>query len=153
MNRRDALLALGLIALASAPGARAAAARPLVKVFKNESCGCCQLWVEHLEKAGFATEVHHLDNLGPIKESAGIPVGLGSCHTAEVGGYFVEGHVPAADIQRLLREKPDAKGLVVPRMPVGSPGMETASGKAEAYDVLLVARDGTTSVYMHHAGT
>lgn len=150
MNRREALLALGLATLAGATRADAAEAGPLVKVFKNESCGCCQLWVEHLEKAGFTTEIHHVDNLGPIKERVGIPVGMGSCHTAEVGGYFVEGHVPAADIRRLLRDKPAAKGLTVPGMPTGSPGMEGPAGKSQAYDVLLVAKDGATTVYSHY---
>ena|SRR5215510_11339651 len=152
MNRRSALLALGAAALCTRVRAENAAG-PLVKVFKNESCGCCKLWVAHVEEAGFATEVHHVDNLGPIKERVGIPVGQGSCHTAEVGGYFIEGHVSAADIQRLLREKPKAKGLTVPGMPIGSPGMEVASKQVQPYDVLLVAEDGTTTVYSHHAGT
>lgn len=77
---------------------------------------------------------------------------MGSCHTAEIGGYFVEGHVPADDIKRLLRERPDAKGLTVPAMPAGSPGMEVPSGKVDPYDVFLVLKDGTTSVYAHHGG-
>jgi hypothetical protein len=152
MNRRSALLALGAATLCG-PVRTESATGQLVKVFKNETCGCCKLWVAHLEQAGFATEVHNIDNLGPIKERVGIPVGKGSCHTAEVGGYFIEGHVPAADVRRLLREKPKAKGLTVPGMPVGSPGMEVASKQVQPYDVLLVAEDGATSVYAHHAGT
>lgn len=119
-------------------------------VHKNESCGCCKLWVKHLEQAGFSVEAKDIDNLGPIKERVGVPYGKGSCHTAEVGGYFVEGHVPAADIKRLLRERPAAKGLTVPGMPAGSPGMEVPSGQVDPYDVLLVAKDGSTSVYAHH---
>ena len=130
----------------------AVAARDTVVVWKNESCGCCKLWVEHLEQAGFAVQVHDIDNMGPTKERVGIPVAMGSCHTGEVGGYFVEGHVPADDIKRLLREKPDAKGLTVPAMPLGSPGMEQPSGEVQPYDVFLVARDGSTSVYAHHGG-
>jgi hypothetical protein len=121
-----------------------------VVVYKNESCGCCKEWVKHLEKAGFTVEVHDIDNLGPTKERVGIPAAMGSCHTAEVAGYFVEGHVPAADIRRLLSERPDAKGLTVPAMPVGSPGMEVPTGEVEPYDVFLVAKDGSTSVYAHH---
>jgi len=123
----------------------------IVTVYKNENCGCCKAWVAHLRQNGFRVEAHDVDNLSPIKERVGIPFGRGSCHTAEVGGYFVEGHVPASDIRRLLTERPDAKGLTVPGMPVGSPGMESASGKVQPYDVLLVARDGSTSVFSHHS--
>jgi len=119
-------------------------------VHKNESCGCCKLWVQHLEKAGFSVQVIDEDNLGPIKERVGVPYGKGSCHTAEVAGYFVEGHVPATDIQRLLRERPQAKGLTVPGMPAGSPGMEVPSGQVVPYEVLLVGKDGSTSVYARH---
>jgi hypothetical protein len=131
--------------------AAAMAADPrLVVVHKNESCGCCKLWVEHLKQNGFHVNVHDVSNLGPIKERVGIPYGQGSCHTAQIGGYFVEGHVPASDIQRLLTERPDAKGLTVPGMPAGSPGMETPSGEVQPYDVLLVGRDGSTTVFAHH---
>jgi hypothetical protein len=108
--------------------------------------------VEHLEKAGFSVQVINEDNLNPIKERVGVPYGKGSCHTAEVGGYFVEGHVPASDIQRLLREKPSAKGLTVPGMPLGSPGMEVPTGQTDRYEVLLVAKDGSTSTYSKHGG-
>ena len=102
--------------------------------------------------AGFAVEVHDVDNLGPTKERVGIPAAMGACHTSEVGGYFVEGHVPAEDIKRLLRERPNAKGLTVRRMPVGSAGMEVASGQPQPYDVYLVSKDGMTSVYAHLGG-
>lgn len=133
--------------------AAAMAADPLlVVVHKNESCSCCKLWVEHLKQSGFHVKVHDVSNLGPIKERVGIPYGKGSCHTAQVGGYFVEGHVPATDIKRLLAEHPDAKGLTVPAMPVGSPGMEAPSGQVQPYGVFLVSKDGTTSVYAHHGG-
>jgi hypothetical protein len=122
----------------------------VVTVYKNESCGCCKAWVAHLRENGFRVEAHDIDNLGPVKKRVGIPFGKGSCHTAEVGGYFVEGHVPAAEIRRLLSERPDARGLAVPGMPIGSPGMETPGRAAQAYDVLLVARDGSTSVFSRH---
>lgn len=122
----------------------------LVVVHKTESCGCCHLWVEHMEKSGYKVTVRNVIDLGGIKERVGVPYGMGSCHTARVGGYFIEGHVPAADIARLLEERPNAKGLTVPGMPLGSPGMEVASGETQPYDVNLVALDGSTSVFTHH---
>jgi hypothetical protein len=125
-------------------------ALPLLVVYKSESCGCCGEWVKYMERAGFKTEVHNVDNLNPIKESVGLPPMMGSCHTARVGKYFVEGHVPVEDVKRLLAEQPDAKGLTVPRMPIGSPGMEAPSGEVERYDVMLVANDGSTSVFASH---
>jgi hypothetical protein len=121
--------------------------QPLVEVYKTASCGCCRAWVEHMQTHGFPVKVRNLEDLGPIKERVGVPYGLGSCHTAEVGGYFIEGHVPANEVQRLLTEKPKAKGLVVPGMPAGSPGMEQEDGRTEPYQVLLVHEDGSTSVY------
>jgi hypothetical protein len=131
--------------------AMAADAR-LVVVHKNESCGCCHSWVEHMQKKGFRVIVRDVSNLDGIKQQVGVPFGMGSCHTARVGGYFVEGHVPAADILRLLEERPNAKGLTVPGMPIGSPGMEIPGEPSQPYDVHLVAADGTTSVFAHHAG-
>jgi hypothetical protein len=152
MNRRDVIfislaapLALHPALAFSAPGTG-----PKMTVYKSDSCGCCKLWVTHLEKAGFVVTVVTENNLGPVKERVGVPYGKGSCHTGEVDGYFVEGHVPANDIKRLLKEKPKAKGLTVPGMPAGSPGMEVPSGQVDPYDVLLVANDGSTSVYAHH---
>ena len=151
MNRKHALIATCVLAVAACTRtAEPSLEGHSVTVYKNESCGCCNAWVEHLRQAGFAVEVHDIDNLGPTKERVGIPPAMGSCHTAEVGGYFVEGHVPADDIKRLLRERPDAKGLTVPGMPAGSPGMEVPSGEVQPYDVFLVGRDGSTSVYSHH---
>jgi hypothetical protein len=125
-------------------------ALPLVKVTKNPTCGCCKVWVDRLRDAGFQVEVNDVDNLNSVKQRVGLPYGMGSCHTAEVDGYFVEGHVPVDDIKRLLRERPQAKGIAVPGMPVGSPGMEVPSGQVQPYDVILVGRDGKTSVYSHH---
>lgn len=122
---------------------------PSMQVFKNEGCACCDLWVEHLQAAGFKAEVQAVSDMGPIKERVGVPVAMGSCHTAEVGGYFVEGHVPASDIIRLLNERPAARGLTVPGMPLGSPGMEVP-GHSQPYDVFLVSSDGSTSVFAHH---
>ena len=132
------------------PIADAATALPLLVVTRNASCGCCRLWVEHMRQAGFMVEVHDVDNLDPIKTRVGVPVGKGSCHTAEVGGYFIEGHVPAADVKRLLAEKPAARGLVVPGMPLGSPGMEGVDGAARPYTVELVHDDGSTTAFAEH---
>ena len=149
MNRRQALLGLFVLP-AVAQVATAAAAAPTIVVNKTPTCGWCGLWVKHLQAAGFAVQVRDLENLSPIKERVGVPFGMGSCHTAEVDGYFVEGHVPVDDIKRLLRERPQARGLAVPGMPAGSPGMEVPSGQVQPYDVMLVGRDGTATVYAHH---
>jgi hypothetical protein len=119
-------------------------------VHKSASCGCCGAWVDHMRHAGFRVEVRDADDLEPVKTRLGIPYGKGSCHTAEVGGYFVEGHVPATDVRRLLAEKPDAKGLVLSGMPAGSPGMELPDGRTEPYTVELVQRDGTTQPFAAH---
>jgi hypothetical protein len=119
-------------------------------VHKNESCGCCNGWVDHMRAAGFAVEVRNEDNLDPVKTRLGVPPGKGSCHTAEVGGYLIEGHVPAEDIRRLLAQRPDARGLVLPGMPLGSPGMEMPDGRSQPYTVELVLRDGSTRPYSTH---
>ena len=124
---------------------------PRMIVHKSASCGCCGLWVNHMRDAGFAVEERNTDDLNPLKERVGVPYGKGSCHTAEVAGYFIEGHVPASDVKRLLAEKPDAKGLVLPGMPMGSPGMESPDGRAQAYTVELVGRDGATTAFAEHA--
>lgn len=129
---------------------RTMAELPKMVVHKSPTCGCCGAWVEHMRGAGFSVEVRESDDLGPIKEALGIPYGKGSCHTAEVDGYFVEGHVPAEDVKRLLAEKPGAKGLVLPGMPAGSPGMEMPDGRTDAYTVELVTKDGDTTAFAHH---
>lgn len=126
-----------------------AMAQPLVKVFKSPTCGCCGDWISHLEANDFGVDATNVDNLQPIKEKAGIPPGKGSCHTAFIDNYVIEGHVPAADIKRLLEEKPDALGLTVPGMPIGSPGMEMGDRK-DPYKVLLIRRDGSTEVFSEH---
>jgi hypothetical protein len=119
-------------------------------VHKDPSCGCCELWVDHLRKAGFEVAVRDEDDLNAVKERLGVPYGKGSCHTAEIGGYIVEGHVPVEDIKRLLAEKPDARGLVLPGMPLGSPGMESPDGTVKPYTVELVKRDGSTVAFAEH---
>lgn len=137
--------------VAAASTATTEDALPHVVAYKSPSCGCCEMWVKHMRDSGFPVEVKSVEDLGGVKTDAGVPAGKASCHTSKVGGYFVEGHVPAEDIKRLLTEKPDAKGLVVPGMVLGSPGMEQA-GVSQPYDVLLVNRDGTTTVFAHHGG-
>ena len=126
------------------------AALPRMTVHKTPTCGCCGAWIDHVQKAGFTVDVHDMDDLGPVKERLGVPYAKGSCHTAEVGGYVIEGHVPAEDIKRLLEEKPDARGLVLPGMPLGSPGMEVPEGRQQPYTVELVHHDGTTEPFAQH---
>lgn len=126
------------------------AAAPVIDVYKSESCGCCGKWVEHLQANGFTVNAHNVADPADYRQKFGIPQAMGSCHTAKVGGYALEGHVPATDIKRLLKEKPKAIGLAVPGMPHGSPGMET--GRNDAYDVMLVQADGKQSSYRHVDG-
>ena len=123
---------------------------PALLVHKQESCGCCGAWVEHMREAGFAVEVRNLEDVQPVKSRLGSPDGMASCHTGEIAGYFIEGHVPASDIKRLLKEKPQAKGLVLPGMPMGSPGMESPDGRVEPYTVEIVDLDGTVKAYSQH---
>jgi hypothetical protein len=119
-----------------------------VEVYKSPSCGCCGKWVRHLERAGFAVTVRHRDDLEPIKTRAGVPDGLISCHTAFVGGYVIEGHVPAPSLHKLLAEKPKIRGLAVPGMPQGSPGME--GPESEPYEVLSFAANGAVALYARY---
>ncbi len=161
-QRRHLLAALGLIGAAGiAPGlARAAAAKGAsaaatpVEVWKDPNCGCCKDWVSYMEANGFAVTVHDSGN-NAVRSRLGLPQKLGSCHTALVGGYLVEGHVPADDVRRLLAQKPNALGLTVPGMPVGSPGMDgdVYGGRRDPFDVLLVARDGGTRVFSSYHRT
>jgi hypothetical protein len=120
----------------------------LVEVWKDPSCGCCGDWIRHLQAAGFAVKVNDTGNTA-MRKRLGIDIKYGSCHTALIGGYAIEGHVPARDIHRLLKERPAALGLAVPGMPVGSPGMdgEVYGGRKDPYDVLLLARGGGARVF------
>lgn len=149
MKRREFLCLAASAALLSAlniPAAHAAAEH--VHVFKTASCGCCIGWMKHLERNGFRVTASDLPQgaLMQKKLDAGLQPEQTSCHTAQVGGYIVEGHVPAREVKRLLRERPEAVGLSVPDMPLGSPGME-AGGETEPYDVLLIRRDGRAEVF------
>ncbi|MGV6482797.1 DUF411 domain-containing protein [Stenotrophomonas indicatrix] len=123
---------------------------PLAIVHKTASCGCCGVWADHLKAAGFPVEIRDTDDMHPVKQRLGVPAGKASCHTAEIGGYVVEGHIPASDIKRLLKERPTARGLVLPGMPAGSPGMEMPDGYVQPYTVELVLADGSTQPFAQH---
>jgi hypothetical protein len=145
LNRR--LFVAGvLVSLAS--GATAAGPA-VVEVYKTPTCGCCSAWVHHLRSHGFEVRVTNLEDVTPLATKLGVPASLRSCHTARVAGYFVEGHVPAADIRKLLKEMPNAAGIAVPGMPAGSPGMDQGS-RTDPYETLLVDRRGGTRLFVAH---
>lgn len=121
-----------------------------IKVHLSPTCGCCKAWVRHLEQAGFTPRVVESSDMATTKRASRVPDRVQSCHTAIVEGYFVEGHVPASDIRRLLKDKPVALGLAVPDMPVGSPGMEVPGVTPEKFETLLVGANGQTRVYGKH---
>lgn len=137
-----------LAAASSAPAPRGdATALPSITVHRDAYCGCCHAWVEHLRAEGFQVEDRVEEDMSPVKQRLGIMPEHASCHTAEIAGYVVEGHVPAADIRRLLRERPDIRGLTLPGMPLGSPGMEVEGMAPEPYTVLAIGRDGQAAAY------
>jgi hypothetical protein len=145
LTRRDVTLALA--ATAVAPLLPVGAASTVVEVWTGPSCGCCHGWVDHLKATGFTVTTHDGGNTD-ARARLGMPIDYGSCHTGVVEGYALEGHVPAREVHRLLAERPDAIGLSVPGMPRGSPGME--SPVHDAYDVLLIGRDGRSSVFQSY---
>ena len=149
MNRRVFLMSGAASALARPVFADAAS---IIRVLKTPTCGCCTAWVEHVRQAGFVVEAQDVDQdaLYAFKDRLQIAPELAGCHTAVVGDYFIEGHVPAADIKRLLAEQPAARGLTVPGMPMSSPGMG-GPGAGDAFDTLLVGPDGATSVFASHS--
>lgn len=153
MNRRTAMLGLGCAFVSLSRVAVAEtdrSARPLVQIALSPTCGCCKEWVTHLQHNGFETSVEAVPEINRRKTAARIPTEFWSCHTAFVGGYFIEGHVPADDIRRLLNERPKARGLAVPGMPVGSPGMEMPGTPADKYRTLLVGIDNRATVWAQH---
>ena len=119
-----------------------------VDMYKSAYCGCCGKWAEHMTQAGFTVKAHEVEDVPAVRKKLGMPDKLGSCHTAKVGNYLLEGHVPAADVKRLLKEKPKALGLAVPGMPAGSPGMDVPN--SPPYHTLLVQKDGATRVFANH---
>jgi len=122
----------------------------VVQVYKSPTCGCCALWVKHLQDAGFVTKVTEIEDIAAIKTKNNVPARAQSCHTAIVDGYVLEGHVPAADVQRLLKDRPAVVGLAVPGMPVGSPGMEVPNVKAQAFNVVSFDKQGQLQVFASH---
>ncbi len=138
-----------LIFLFNIPGVSAESDTLNIKVYKSPTCQCCNRWITHLEENGFSVDAVDVDSVGIFKKRLGVPRNLSSCHTAEVGHYIIEGHVSADDILRLLKEKPtDIKGLSVPGMPIGSPGMEGKN--PQVYDVISFKKDGSNAVYSTH---
>lgn len=142
------LTVIAAFALFDPKPTEADSALPVVTVYKSPSCGCCGQWVKHMESNGFKVITKNRKDLSPIKKQFGIPGEFQACHTAKIGKYVVEGHVPASDIKRMLKEKPAIDGLVVPGMPMGSPGME--GPRKDKYKVLAIKKDNATTVFSTH---
>jgi hypothetical protein len=152
MRKRISVVALMavVVSMSSASAQRQAPQGPLVQVYKTPTCGCCANWVKHLQDNGFATRVVDMPDLADVKTKNGVPTSAQSCHTATVDGYVIEGHVPAADVKRLLKDRPAVLGLAVPGMPIGSPGMEVPGVKAASYNVMSFDRGGKLTVFASH---
>ena len=144
--RRRLFIALSLAVILPTARGTAAQAKGVITAYRNPGCGCCEVWAQQLKVAGFDVIMQDDSDLAAHRVAAGVPEDLAGCHTALMGDYVIEGHVPLADIQRLLTEKPLIKGIAVPGMPTGSPGMEMGESR-DAYDVVAFATDGTRSVY------
>lgn len=149
LNRRLLIGSAAALAVAGSARAQTRGSRALA-VYKSPTCGCCDGWVRHMRQAGFTVAVHVVDDPGAVRRARGLPDTLASCHTGVIGGYAIEGHVPAADVVRLLAERPAAVGLALPGMPMGSPGMEAPDGRTAPFDTLLVLRSGQTRVFGRH---
>ena len=149
--RATSMVGGGLSLAVSLSRASGAMAKPVaITVYKDPSCGCCTKWVEHLRTSGFAPIVHDRPDMDALKDSLGVPAALRSCHTAVAGRYVIEGHVPAADLKKLLAATPaNVVGIAVPGMPVGSPGMEMGT-RADRYEVIAFGAKGATSVFARH---
>jgi hypothetical protein len=145
MKRNRTMVLLAGLVLTSAA---LAVDLPKVEVYKSATCGCCGKWADHMRQQGFKVTTHDVADVAAERKRLGMPDGVASCHTAVVGGYLIEGHVPATDVKRLLAEKPKAVGLAVPNMPNGSPGME--SPHPVPYDVLLVQSNGSVRTFASH---
>jgi hypothetical protein len=148
-NRRRFLGAVLFVGMAGTACAQTHPSRELA-VFKTPTCACCDAWIAHMREAGFTTTITVLPSLQSVRSSRGMPDALASCHTGLIGGYLVEGHVPARDVIRLLAERPTAIGIAVPAMPLGSPGMETPQGHKDPYDTLLLLQSGGTRLFARH---
>jgi len=154
ISRRTFVIQATGLGAALAGGSRLRAvtsdAPPSLTVYKSPTCGCCTKWVDYVKAAGFTTVVHDDDDMDTVKDNLGVPSKLRSCHTAQVGKYVLEGHVPAEDIRRLLKEQPKVAGLAVPGMPASSPGMAVPGEPHEPYEVLAYTADGSTSLFAKH---
>src|SRR5688572_14581906 len=146
----SAVVFVASLGIAAAQQKPVSSRTPIV-VYKTPTCGCCSVWVEHMRQNGFQPEVHDVsaDQVRAVSKAAGLSEEGTSCHTAKVGTYIVEGHVPAADVQRMLKEKPAIAGIAAPGMPVGSPGMEMG-GRKDPYNVIAFTKDGKTTVFSKH---
>lgn len=158
-SRRDflrrATVALGSLATGGiagrALGAQQRAPLPAMTVYKSASCGCCRQWIDHVRASGITVRAVDTEDLGTVKREMGVPAALSSCHTAVIGSYIIEGHVPASDVKRALRERPRVRGLAVPGMPIGSPGMEQGPPAGyDRYDVIAFEANGTQRVFATH---
>jgi hypothetical protein len=152
MSRTATIILILTVAALTSMGAGAAqrSQQPLIEVFKSPTCGCCSQWVEHMRAGGFTVRATNLEDLTDVKTKHRVPAQMESCHTGVVNGYVIEGHVPAADVHRLLRERPPVAGVAVPGMPIGSPGMEVEGVKARPYDVMSFDKQGATRVFSKH---
>lgn len=148
--RHFATTAAAVLMLAGSVGITAQGRQSTVEVYKSPTCGCCSKWVDHLRSHGFVVRTTDTETVDQLKTKHGVPRQARSCHTALVGGYVVEGHVPAADVQRLLKERPAIAGIAVPGMPIGSPGMEVPGVKNQPFDVVAFTKDGSTKVFASH---
>jgi hypothetical protein len=138
----------GVLIVSSASLGQQPKSKPVpMSVYKSPTCGCCSLWVDYMRKNGFDAKVQDVDNIGALKLKLGVREEFSSCHTTEVGGYIVEGHVPVEVVQRMLKERPKIAGIAVPGMPAGSPGMEVPGGRKDSYNIVAFTSDGKTTVY------
>ena len=150
MRKTSLTLAAAIVAVVASIALHAQGTRSTVQVYKDPSCGCCEKWVDHLKQAGFTTKTNEVPDIDAVKDANRVPQKARSCHTATVDGVVLEGHVPAADVQRFLKERPSGMiGLAVPGMPVGSPGMEVGT-RVQPYDVLAFDKEGRTMVFASH---
>lgn len=154
LSKRNTLIVAGLFSAAvilvppAMADMRAVSKQREITVYKDPDCGCCKSWIEHLKKHGYKVTSHDTRDMASVKGNFGVKKDLQSCHTAIINGYVIEGHVPAADIDRLLKERPKVAGLAVPGMPMGSPGME--GGAVERYSVIAFNKTGSTKVFARH---
>ena len=150
LSRRGFVAGLAGLFIAGRRTGWASAPPTTIIVYKSRSCGCCAKWIDHIRSQGFKPQVHDEENMDRLKDELGVPQPVRSCHTAVVGGYLIEGHVPAADIRQLLSDRPKVGGLAVPGMPVGTPGMAESESAVGDFEVLAFQSDGSTRTFTRH---